>query len=112
MVMRISFSVDPELVDMIDQYAKKSSLKREQAILELIEAGITHIQEGGAIKIEQCRSFEEFGIIRRQLDTLSGRVEEMAGEIHVIHHAVEKDRIEEAGVVPFQTKRWWEFWKV
>ena len=44
-------------------------------------------------------------------ERIAQRVEEMAGEIHVIHHAIEKDRIEEAGVVPFQTKRWWEFWK-
>jgi hypothetical protein len=111
MGMRLSFSVDPGLVDMVDQYAKNRAIKREQAILELIEAGITHIQEGGTIKIEQCRSFEEYSIIRKQLSEIGEIVGELRGEIHVIHHEIEKDLNEEARVVPFQSKRWWEFWK-
>jgi hypothetical protein len=111
MGMRLSFSVDPELVDMVDQYAKKRAIKREQAILELIEAGITHIQEGGAIKIEQCRSFEEFGFIRKQLSEIGETVGEMRNELRVIHHAVEKEMDEEAGVIPFQSKKWWQIWR-
>ncbi|MDG6257356.1 MAG: type II secretion system protein E [Methanomicrobiaceae archaeon] len=110
MVMRLSFTLDPELVDMIDQYASGRSIKRDKAILELIEAGITHVTEGGSIKIEQCRSFEEFEIIRKNINELKEEFVEMQRELRRIRHTVEREREEEAGVVPFQSKRWWKFW--
>jgi ASC-1-like (ASCH) protein len=110
MVMRLSFTLDPELVDMIDQYAGGRSIKRDKAILELIEAGITHVTEGGSIKIEQCRSFEEFEIIRKTIDELKAEVVEMQGELRRIRHTVEREQDEEAGVVPFQSRKWWKFW--
>ncbi|HDR73451.1 MAG TPA: type II secretion system protein E [Methanoculleus sp.] len=110
MVMRLSFTLDPELVDMIDQYASGRSIKRDKAILELIEAGITHVTEGGSIKIEQCRSFEEFEIIRKNINELKEEFVEMQRELRRIRHTVEREREEEAGVVPFQSKKWWKFW--
>ncbi len=110
MVMRLSFTLDPELVDMIDQYAGGRSIKRDKAILELIEAGITHIREGGSIKIEQCRSFEEFEILRKTIDELRAEIVEMQRELRSIRHTVERERDEEAGVVPFQSRKWWKFW--
>jgi len=110
MVMRLSFTLDPELVDMIDQYAGGRSIKRDKAILELIEAGITHIREGGSIKIEQCRSFEEFEILRKTIDELKAEIVEMQRELRRIRHTVEREQDEEAGVVPFQSRKWWKFW--
>lgn len=110
MVMRLSFSLDPELVDMIDQYAKKRVLKREMAILELIEAGITHIREGGTIKIEQCRTFEEFSQIKKNMEELTAVVSELQKEVHLIHHTIEKEWINESSVVPYQSNKWWKFW--
>jgi ASC-1-like (ASCH) protein len=110
MVMRLSFTLDPELVDMIDQYASGRSIKRDTAILELIEAGITHVKEGGVIKIEQCRSFEEFEIIRKNIDELKTEVSEMQREMRLVRHTVERERDEEAGVIPFQSRKWWKFW--
>jgi metal-responsive CopG/Arc/MetJ family transcriptional regulator len=110
MVMRLSFSLDPELVEMIDKYASERVIKRDTAILELIEAGITHINEGGQIKIEQCRSFEDFNILRAQMNDLIGTVEELKKEVHLVHHTVERAKEEEAHTVPFQSKKWWKFW--
>jgi hypothetical protein len=111
MVMRISFSVDPELVDMIDQYAKERGIRREKAALELIEAGITHIKEGGTIKIEQCRSFEEFDQIQKNLLEITSVMEELRKEVRLMHHTLEKEWNSESGIVPFQSQKWWRIWK-
>jgi metal-responsive CopG/Arc/MetJ family transcriptional regulator len=111
MVMRLSFSLDPELVDMIDQYAKERSVRREKAILELIEAGITHIREGGTIKIEQCRSFEEIDEVKGDIKMLIGAVTELQKEIRLIHHTFEKEWATESSPVPFQSNKWWRIWK-
>ncbi len=109
--MRLSFSLDPELVDMIDQYAKERSVRREKATLELIEAGLTHIQEGGTIKIEQCRSFEEIDEVKSDIKMLVETVTELQKEVRLIHHTIEKEWASESSPVPFQSNRWWKFWK-
>ena len=41
MVMRCSFALDPDLMEQIDQFAREHSLDRNEAILELIEAGLS-----------------------------------------------------------------------
>jgi hypothetical protein len=111
MVMRISFTLDPELVDMIDQYAKTRSLKREKAILELIEAGITHVKEGGVIDIDQCRTFEELDQIINGFEKMDRSIAELKKEVRLMHHTIEKEWNKESSIVPFQTSRWWRFWK-
>jgi len=110
MAMRLSFALDPETVDLIDQYANKRAIKREKAVLELIEAGITHVQEGGVIKIEQKRSFEEFKKISEDIDELKETVSGLTTELHAIHHIIQKEKDEEASIIPYQTPRWWDFW--
>jgi hypothetical protein len=112
MAMRLSFTVDSEVVDMIDTYAKTSSIKRERAILDLIEAGISHLQEGGKLKNEPKRSFEEFSLIRRDVEDIKVLMQDLQNELHLMHHVLEDDHAREAGCIPYQNKRWWEFWKV
>ncbi|KQC03609.1 MAG: type II secretion system protein E [Methanoculleus sp. SDB] len=112
MAMRLSFTVDSDVIDMIDTYAKTNSIKREKAILDLIEAGITHMQEGGKLKNEPKRSFEEFSLMKRDVEDLKAVLQDMQNELHLMHHILEDDLLREAGGIPFQNRRWWEFWKV
>lgn len=112
MAMRLSFTVDSDVVDMIDTYAKTSSTKREKAILDLIEAGISHMQAGGNLKNEPKRSFEEFSLIKRDIEDLKCLMQDLQNEVHLMHHLLEDDLVREAGAVPYQNRRWWEFWKV
>ena len=111
MVMRISFTLDPELVDMIDQYAKTRTLKREKAVLELIEAGITHFKEGGVIDIDRCRTFEELDQIITGMEKMGRSLSELKKEVRLMHHTIEKEWNKESSIVPFQASRWWRFWK-
>ena len=69
-MMRQSFSVDPEIMERIDKYSKSKGIKREEAILELVIAGINFTEGGGEIKSENKRAYEEFYKIRKDLDNM------------------------------------------
>ncbi len=58
MVMRCSFALDPDLMEQIDQFAREHSLDRNEAILELIEAGLS-CKDAGEAPVRQPRSFED-----------------------------------------------------
>ena len=82
--MRQSFSVDPDIMERIDKYSKIRGIKREAAILELVEAGINFTEGGGEIKIENKRSYEEYYKIRKDLENLQRTMQEMKNQIHDI----------------------------
>ena len=82
--MRQSFSVDPDTMERIDKYSKTRGIKREEAILELVEAGINFTEGGGEIKTENKRSYEEFYKIRKDLDNMQKMVQEIKNEMHDI----------------------------
>ncbi|NYT05477.1 MAG: type II secretion system protein E [Methanomicrobiales archaeon] len=112
MAMRLSFTLDSDVVEMIDIYAKKRSVKREKAILELIEAGIAHMEHGGIVDTKPKRSFEEFTQLHRELGEVRERVADLQNEMRLVHHIIENDVVNEARGTPYQAKRWWEIWKM
>lgn len=111
MVMRCSFTLDPEMLDSIDVFAKKRNVERNEAILELIEAGFARFQEGGEVEVKTQRTFEEFSTIRKEVEDLKVLVQNMRDEVRLVHHTLESDYCKEARCVPYQTRYPWEFWK-
>ena len=113
MVTRCSFSIDPELVEAIDLYAKKQSVERNEAILTLIEAGLASSNNGGSAAPRQRRSFEEIHTIRKEIDGIKSVLTELHGQMRLLHHTIEADWKSDAQGVPFQTppRTLWEFWK-
>jgi len=81
-MMRQSFSVDPDLMERVDRHSKSRGIKREEAILELVEAGINFTEGGGEIKIENKRSYEEFYKIRKDLENMQRIMLEMKNDMH------------------------------
>ena len=112
MAMRLSFTLDPETVELIDQYAKNRSIKREKAVLELLEAGFAYSEKAGEIKIEKKHSFEEYAAIRKDIEEIKARISDLTKEVKLVHHTLEDERNKETAIVPFQTKNWWEIWKM
>jgi metal-responsive CopG/Arc/MetJ family transcriptional regulator len=109
MVMRCSFTLDPEMLDSIDAFAKKNSIERNEAILELIETGFAGLESGREVEIKKQRAFEEFVQIRREIDELKELVQHMRDELRLIHHTIEVDYSKEACGVPYQTRNIWDF---
>jgi metal-responsive CopG/Arc/MetJ family transcriptional regulator len=109
MVMRCSFTLDPEMLDSIDAFAKKQSIERNEAILELLETGFATLESGKEIEIKKQRAFEEFVQIRREIDELKDLVQNMRDELRLIHHTIESDYCKEARSVPYQTRNIWDY---
>ncbi len=110
MVMRCSFALDPDLMEQIDQFARDHSFDRNEAILELIEAGLA-CKDGGTVTVRQQRSFEELNRLQRELEDVKEVLTELRNEVRLVHHTIETDWNHEAKGVPFQTKHPWEFWR-
>lgn len=89
--MRQSFSVDPELMERIDRHSKSRGIKREEAILELVEAGIGFTEGGGEIKIENKRSYEEFYKLHKDLENIQRIMLEMKNEMHKLKVTTESN---------------------
>jgi metal-responsive CopG/Arc/MetJ family transcriptional regulator len=110
MTMRCSFTLDDELMDLIDQYAKEHLIDRNKAILDLIEIGLAN-QDGGEGSIKKTHNFEEIRAIRHEIESLKKIMEDLKSEIRLMSHMMDSDWRKEARGVPFQSKRWWKFWK-
>ncbi|MDI3506878.1 MAG: hypothetical protein PWQ46_678 [Methanomicrobiaceae archaeon] len=110
MAMRCSFALDPDLMEQIDQFAREHSLDRNEAILELIEAGLS-CKDAGEAPVRQPRSFEEFNRLQQELEEVKNALAELKKEVRLVHHTIETDWNRETKGVPFQTKHPWEFWR-
>jgi metal-responsive CopG/Arc/MetJ family transcriptional regulator len=110
MVMRCSFALDPDLMEQIDQFAREHAFDRNEAILELIEAGLA-CRDTGTAPVRQQRSFEEFNRLQQELEDVKEVLTELRNEVRLVHHTIETDWNKEAKGVPFQTKHPWEFWR-
>ena len=111
MAIRISFTMDPEMMDLIDKFAKEHGVDRNRAILELIDSGFSHVTGGHPVSLNHKRSFEEYQEILAGLTEMKNSLKNLAEEVQLIHHIVDVEWGREMRPVPFQTKRWWEFWK-
>ena len=110
MVMRCSFALDSDLMEQIDQFARDNAFDRNEAILELIEAGLAS-KEAGAVTVRQPRSFEELNRLQQELEDVKEVLTELRNEVRLVHHTIETDWNKEAKGVPFHTKHPWEFWR-
>ena len=111
MAIRVSFTMDPEMMDLIDKFAKEQGVDRNRAILELIDSGFSHVTGGHPVTMNHKRSFEEYQEILAGLAEMKNSLKNLAEEVQLIHHIVDVEWGREMRPVPFQTKRWWEFWK-
>lgn len=111
MAMRCSFALDPDMMEQIDQFARDHAFDRNEAILELIEAGLACRKDGGTAPVRQQRSFEELNHLQRELENVKEVLTELRNEVRLVHHTIETDWNKEAKGVPFQTKHPWEFWR-
>jgi hypothetical protein len=103
--------MDPEMMDLIDKFAKEHGVDRNRAILELIDSGFSHVTGGHPVTLNHKRSFEEYQEILAGLAEMKNSLKNLAEEVQLIHHIVDVEWGREMRPVPFQTKRWWEFWK-
>lgn len=110
MAMRCSFALDPDLMEQIDQFAREHAFDRNEAILELIEAGLA-CKDTGTVTVRQQRSFEELNRLQQELEDVKEVLTELRNEVRLVHHTIETDWNNEAKGVPFQTKHPWEFWR-
>ena len=110
MTMRCSFTLDDELFDLIDQFAKERLIDRNKAILELIEAGF-QAQQKGEMNIQKQRSFEEIRTIRNEIEAMKKILNELKSEVRLMSHVLDSDWKREVHGVPFQTRKWWMFRK-
>ncbi|QSZ66759.1 ribbon-helix-helix protein, CopG family [Methanofollis aquaemaris] len=111
MVMRCSFTLDPELLEALDAFARKGSIGRNEAILELIEAGFASLEAGEEFEIKKQRSFEEYATIRKDVEEMKGLVQNMRDELRLVHHTIESDYCKEARGVPYQRRSLWDYMK-
>lgn len=112
MVMRCSFALDPGLLEQIDQFARDNAFDRNEAILELIEAGLVCQKDGKMPPpVRQQHSSEELNVLQRELEDIKEILIELRNEVRLVHHTIETDWNKEAKGVPFQTKHPWEFWR-
>ncbi len=111
MAMRVSFTLDSETMDIIDKFAKEHGIDRNRAILEFIENGYEHLSDGRTINLNQQRAFEEYNELKMAIEEVQKNLVSLADEVRLVHHTIDVEWGKEMRGVPYQTKKWWEFWK-
>jgi hypothetical protein len=111
MAIRISITTDTEMMELVDLHAKEHNIDRNRAILELIESGFTHATGTTPANLGQKRAFEEYNDLRLALEGMKQSLKEMTEEVKLIHHIVDIEWERDMRPVPFQSRKWWEFWK-
>jgi hypothetical protein len=111
MAVRVSFSTDAEAMELIDRFAKEHGIDRNRAILELIENGYARFQGAEMTTMNQKRAFEEYERLNAAIHELRASVEGLGEEIRLIRHLLDREYGSRDGVFPYQSSRWWEFWR-
>ena len=68
MALRLSFTLDPELSERIDLFAKKQDIDRNEAVLRLIESGLFLAEQKGEMPPAPKRDFKEFVRMQKNVD--------------------------------------------
>jgi hypothetical protein len=89
MAVRLSFTLDPELSERIDEFAKAKDFDRNEAVLRLIEAGLLRAEEEGFVAPPANRDFRETERMQKNIDNLMRTVDDLKKEIRVMHHMVD-----------------------
>lgn len=111
MPVRISITTDHEMMELVDRYAKEHGVDRNRALLALIESGLSRTAEGEPVNLNQKRAFEEYRDIRNAVDGMQQSLQDLSSEVKLIHHIIDVEWGPEMRPVPYQSRRWWEFWK-
>ncbi|RQD84304.1 MAG: type II secretion system protein E [Methanocalculus sp. MSAO_Arc2] len=112
MSVRMSFTLESDLADQIETFAREKRIERNEAILRLIEAGIEKYAEDDAFSPPRReRSFEEAKVIVRSLEDLKTTVSDLKKEVRVVHHILDLEWQNTPKQQPVHERRWWEFWK-
>lgn len=111
MAIRISITTDTEMMELVDKFAKEHGIDRNRAILELIESGFTKETGTTPVNLNQKRAFEEYNDLKLALDGMRESLRALTEEVKLIHHIVDIEWGREMRPVPFQSRKWWEFWK-
>lgn len=92
MALRISFTLDPELSERLDIFAKKQELERNEALLRLIESGLTQAERDGIIPPARERSFKEVAHLQKNIDVMIRAIEDLKKEVRVMHHLIDMNK--------------------
>lgn len=110
MALRLSFTLDPELSERIDLFAKKQDLDRNEAVLRLLEAGLFQAEQKGKMPPAPKRDFQEFVRMQKNVDLLLRSMDELKKEVRVMHHVIdlqEKHEMEER-LSAKPSSKWWD----
>jgi hypothetical protein len=111
MAIRISITTDTEMMELVDKFAKGHGIDRNRAILELIESGFTKETGTTPENLNQKRAFEEYNDLKLSLEGMKQSLMELTEEVKLIHHIIDIEWGRETRPVPFQSRKWYEFWK-
>lgn len=111
MPIRLSITIDSETIDQIDRFAKEQGIDRNRAILECIHTGIRMLNEGEQINVSQTTQLEDYKEIKATLNDIRATLGNLIEEIRVMHHTIEVEWLKENRTVPYQSRKWYEFWK-
>ncbi len=109
MALRLSFTLDTELSERIDLFAKKQEIDRNEAVLRLIEAGLFQAEQKGEMPPAPKRDFKEFARMQKNVDMLLRSMDELKKEVRVMHHVIdlEEKRETEEKVSGKPVAKWW-----
>ncbi|MCZ9312810.1 MAG: type II secretion system protein E [Methanocorpusculum sp.] len=109
MALRLSFTLDPELSERIDLFAKKQDLDRNEAVLRLIESGLFQAEQKGEMPPAPKRDFKELVRMQKNVDLLLHSMEEVKKEVRVMHHMIdlEEKREAEGKSATKPAGKWW-----
>lgn len=88
MAVRLSVTLDPELSERIDEFAKSQEVDRNEAFLRLIETGLQKAGEDGFVAPVQARDFRETERIHKNINSLIKTIDDLKKEIRVMHHMI------------------------
>ncbi|MDH7510928.1 MAG: type II secretion system protein E [Methanolinea sp.] len=111
MPIRLSITIDSEIIDQVDKFAKEQGFDRNRAILECISAGIQRLSAGEQLNTSQITRLEDYKEIRATLNDIKATLGNLIEEIRVMHHTIEAEWLKENRAVPYQSRKWYEFWK-
>jgi metal-responsive CopG/Arc/MetJ family transcriptional regulator len=111
MPIRLSITIDSETIDQVDKFAKEQGFDRNRAILECIRAGIQRGNTGEQVNASQTTRLEDYKEIRTTLNDIKATLGNLVEEIRVMHHTIEAEWLKENRTVPYQSRKWYEFWK-
>ncbi|MEM2124115.1 MAG: type II secretion system protein E [Methanolinea sp.] len=111
MPMRLSITIDSETVDSIDRFAKEKGMERNRAIIECIQAGLQKLSAGEPVSIPRANPIEDYKEIKAALGDVKAALANLSEEIRLMHHTIEAEWLKENRAVPYQSRKWYEFWK-